>query len=391
MAFSQPVSGEIKDMSEFTHKRSKWPTVVGIVVGLLLLLGAGAAWKSRAGKQAAFDPSLLTKVSRGDLEVAVTELGKIEPREKVAVKSKVAGQVEKVLIEEGMTVKAGQLLLFLDPTEFQRSVVRGQQEVDKAQAGLDFARVTLDRRKRAFADRAVAQADVDLADNDWRTRRIAVAQAKEALKVAEDQLRYSQIVSPIDGTVIQRTIRAGETVIPGTMATFDEKALLLVADMSTLIAKVELNQIDVAKVRLGQDVTLTLDALPGKTYSAKVSKIAPAAITPKGKETDIFPVEATLDPGALTDIKPGMTADVKFHIDVRKGVLKLPIEAVTKEEGKFYVSKLVEKQPGKAKTAEKLEIKVGVRNDREQEILSGVAESDEVVIRPPSAEKNEFK
>jgi len=237
----------------------------------------------------------------------------------------------------------------------------------------------------------VAQADVDLADNDWRTRRIAVAQAKEALKVAEDQLRYSQIVSPIDGTVIQRTIRAGETVVPGTMATFDEKALLLVADMSTLIAKVELNQIDVAKVRLGQDVTLTLDALPGKTYSAKVSKIAPAAITPKGKETDIFPVEATLDPGALTDIKPGMTADVKFHIDVRKGVLKLPIEAVTKEEGKFYVSKLVEKHPGKAKTAEKLEIKVGVRNDREQEILSGVAESDEVVIRPPSAEKNEFK
>ena len=91
-------------------------------------------------------------------------------------------------------MKAGQLLLFLDPTEFQRSVVRGQQEVDKAQAGLDFARVTLDRRKRAFADRAVAQADVDLADNDWRTRRIAVAQAKEALKVAEDQLRYSQDV-----------------------------------------------------------------------------------------------------------------------------------------------------------------------------------------------------
>ena len=126
-------------------------------------------------------------------------------------------------------------------------------------------------------------------------------------------------------------------------------------------------------------------------YSAKVSKIAPAAITPKGKETDIFPVEATLDSGALTDIKPGMTADVKFHIEVRRGVLKLPIEAVTKEEGKHYVSKLVEKQPGQAKVAEKIEIKVGVRNDREQEVISGVAESDEVVIRPPSASANEFK
>lgn len=378
-------------MSEFTKKRSKWPTIVAVAVVILLLLGGGVLWKQRAGKQSAFDPSLLTKVTRGDLEVAVTELGKIEPREKVAVRSKVAGQVEKVLIEEGMQVKAGQLLLFLDPTEFQRSVVRAQQEVDKAQAGLDFAKVTLDRRKRALTDRAVAQADVDLAENEWTTRKIALSQAKEALKVAEDQLRYSRIVAPIDGTVIQRTIRAGETVVPGTMATFDDKSLLVVADMSTLIAKVELNQIDVAKVRIGQQVSLSLDALPGKSYSAKVSKIAPAAITPKGKETDIFPVEATLDAGALSDIKPGMTADVKFHIDVRKDVLKLPIEAVLKEDGKFYVSKLVEKQPGKAKTAEKLEIKVGVRNDREQEVLSGVAEADEVVIRPPSAAANEFK
>jgi HlyD family secretion protein/macrolide-specific efflux system membrane fusion protein len=378
-------------MSQFKQKRSRWPSVVGILVGLLLLLGGAAVWKSRAGKRAIFDPSLLTKVTRGDLEVAVTELGKIEPREKVAVKSKVAGQVEKILVEEGMQVKAGQLLLFLDPNEFQRGVVRAQQEVDKAQAGLDYARVTLERRKRALADRAVAQADVDLAENEWKTRRIALAQAKESQAVAEDQLRYSRLVAPIDGTIIQRSIRIGETVVPGTMATLDERSLLVVADMSTLIAKVELNQIDVAKIRLGQEVTLTLDALPGKTYRAKVSKIAPAAITPKGKETDIFPVEATLDPGALTDIKPGMTADVKFHIDVRKGVLKLPLEAVTKEEGKHYVSKLVEKQPGQAKTADKIEVKVGVRNDREQEIISGVAESDEVVIRPPSAAANEFK
>ena len=378
-------------MSDFTKKRSKWPTLIGVAVALILLLGGGMAWKKKMGKQSAFDPSLLTKVTKGHLEVAVTELGKIEPREKVAVRSKVAGQVEKILVEEGMQVKAGQLLLFLDPTEFQRSVVRAQQEVDKAQAGLDFAKVTLDRRKRALVDRAVAQADVDLAENEWTTRKIALSQTKEALKVAEDQLRYSRIVAPIDGTVIQRTIRAGETVVPGTMATFDDKSLLVVADMSTLIAKVELNQIDVAKVRIGQQVSLTLDALPGKSYSAKVSKIAPAAITPKGKETDIFPVEATLDAGALSDIRPGMTADVKFHIDVRKDVLKLPIEAVLKEDGKFYVSKLVEKQPGQAKTADKIEIKVGVRNDREQEVLSGVAEADEVVIRPPSAAANEFK
>lgn len=373
------------------QKRSKWPKYIGVITVLLLLLLGGMYAKIKSGKHAAFDPSLLTKATKGDLEVAVTELGKIEPREKMAVKSKVAGQVEKILIEEGMQVKAGQLLLLLDPTEFQRSVVRANQEVQKAQAALDFAFVTLDRRRRAFADRAVAKADVDLADNDFRTKKIALAQVKESLEVANDQLRYSRIVAPVDGTVIQRNIRVGETVVPGTMATLDERSLLVVADMSALIAKVELNQIDVAKVKLGQDVTLTLDALPGKSYRAKVTKIAPAAITPKGKETDVFPVEATLDSGALGEIKPGMTADVKFHIEVRKGVLKLPIEAVLKEDGKYFVSKLVEKQPGKEKIVEKITIKAGVRNDREQEIIEGVTENEEVVIRPPSAASNEFK
>ena len=186
-----------------------------------------------------------------------------------------------------------------------------------------------------------------------------MAQAREALAVADDQLRYSRIIAPIDGTVIQRSIRVGETVVPGTMATLDEKSLMVVADMSTLIAKVELNQIDVAKVRLDRDVTLTLDALPGKNYHAKVSKIAPAAITPKGKGNRHLSRRGNAGCGALADIKPGMTADVKFHIDVRKGVLKLPIEAVTKEDGKHFVSKLVENSQGRPKSPTRSKSKSG--------------------------------
>ena len=164
-------------------KSRKWPIVVGIVV--LVSVVAAIAWglKQRASKQAAVDPSLIAKASRGDLEIAVTELGKIEPREKVAVRSKVAGQVEKVLVEEGMKVKSGQLLLWLEPIEFERGIVRAQQEVDKAEAAVEYARVVLDRRRRGFSDRAVAQQDVDLAENDFKTKRIQLAQATEQLAV----------------------------------------------------------------------------------------------------------------------------------------------------------------------------------------------------------------
>lgn len=368
-----------------------WKWVLGLLV--LGLLGTGGIlMRGRARKAAAVDPTLVAKVSRGDLEIAVVELGKIEPREKVAIKSKVAGQVEKVLVDEGMQVKQGQLLLWLDPTEFQRSVVRARQDVEKAQAALELAKLMLDRRTRALADRAVAQTDVDIADNDYKTKRIALDQAKELQRVSEDQLRYSRIVSPIDGTVIQRTIRVGETVVPGTMATMDDRSLLTVADLSVLIAKADLNQIDVAKVRLGQPVTLTLDALPGKSYRAKVTKIAPSSVLPKGKDVEVFPVEATLEGDNLKDIKPGMTADVKIHVETKQNVLKLPIEAVIKEKGQTYVNRLIYDASGDKKpTLSRVDVQVGARNDREQEITAGLAEGDEVQIKPPSAEANEFK
>ncbi|MBL9004250.1 MAG: efflux RND transporter periplasmic adaptor subunit [Myxococcales bacterium] len=392
-------------MSGSGRKSGWWKLFFALVaVGLLGL----SLWLLRARGQSGekIDPSLVAKVSRGDLEVAVVELGKIEPREKVAVRSKVAGQVDKIFIEEGMAVKQGQLLLSLDPTEFQRSVVRARQDVDKAAAAVELAQLMLDRRKQALADRAVAQVEVETAQNDLKTRKILLDQAKESLSVAEDQLRYSRIISPLDGTVIQRNIRIGETVVPGTMATFDERSLMVVADMSTLIAKADLNQIDVAKVKLDQAVTLTLDALPGKTFKARVTKIAPASVLPKGKDVEVFPVEATLEPGALSEIRPGMTADIKIHVETKKNVLKLPIEAVIKEKGQTYVNCIAagESNSGASVTSglgagmgkkgpntKRVDVQVGARNDREQEILSGVKENDEVLIRPPSAEANEFK
>jgi RND family efflux transporter MFP subunit len=373
-------------------RQGKW---VKPFLGLLILgLLTGGGWfvRGRAAKGVTVDPTLVAKVGRGDLELAVTELGKITPREQVAVKSKVSGQVEKILVDEGMEVKQGQLLLWLDPQEYQRSVVRARQDVQKAEAAVELARLMLSRRVRALADRAVAQTDVDTAQNDYKTKRIALDQDKEALNVAEDQLRYSRIVSPIDGTVIQRTIRVGETVVPGTMATMDDRSLLTVADLSVLVAKVELNQIDVAKVQLEQSVTLTLDALPGRIYTAKVTKIAPASILPKGKDVEIFPVEATLSGENLKDIKPGMTADVKIHVETKRNVFKLPIEAINKEKGQSYVNLVLNNSgSGQGVTIKRTDIQVGARNDREQEIIGGLKEGDEVQIKPLSAEANEYK
>jgi RND family efflux transporter MFP subunit len=313
----------------------------------------------------------------------------VQPREKVEIKSKVAGQVQKVYVDAGDQVKKGQLMLNLDPTDYERDVAKTEADVAAAKNALEFSQLSLERRQKGLESRGVAQMDVDTAAADVKAKKVAVQTAEVAYNAASDRLRYTRIVAPMDGTVTERGIQPGEVVTPGVQATFEGKALLTISNLSTLIVKADLNQIDVARVKLGQTVTVTLDALPGKTYAASITKIAPASITPKDKQVDVFPVEATLAK-ADTEIKPGMTADVRIHIEKREKVLALPIEAVVKENGKQFVTKVTPGEKGKQKT-DKIEVKLGARNDREVEIASGIVEGDRVLIKPASSAENEYK
>jgi HlyD family secretion protein/macrolide-specific efflux system membrane fusion protein len=374
-------------MANGARKRRRWGW--WIVVAVLVAGGAVYAARRGHGSGPKIDPTLITEVKRGELAIEVIETGKVQPREKVEVKSKVAGQVAKVFVDAGNRVKKSQLLLQLDPVDSQRSVARSEADLAAAQNALEFAELQLARRQKGLAERGVAQIDVDTALSEVKAKKVAVQTATVALNAAQDQLRYTRVLAPMDGTVTERGIQPGEVVTPGVQASFDGKSLLTISDLSVLIVKADLNQIDVAKVKLGQKVTVTLDALPGKSYEATITKIAPASITPKDKQVDVFPVEATLTK-ADSEIKPGMTADVRIHIESLPNVLSLPIEAVLKEQGKQLVNKVMSGPDGKERT-QKIEVKVGARNDRAIEITSGLTEKDRVLIKPESSAENEYK
>ncbi|GAC1351220.1 MAG: macrolide transporter subunit MacA [Polyangiales bacterium] len=343
--------------------------------------------KRSGAKPAQIDDNFVIEVKRGALEIEIIETGKIQPREKVELKSKVSGQVEAVFVEEGQLVKKGQLLLKLDPVDYKREVAHADADVAQARNALAFAKITLERRKLGMEGQVTSKMELDSAENDVRVRQVALTTAAVSLGAAQDRLRYTQIFAPLDGTVIQRGVNPGEVVVPGVQATFDGKSLLTVADVSTLIVKVDLNQIDVAKVRLDQTAILSLDALPGKTYEATVTKVAPASIKPVGKDVEVFPVEARLT-SADAAIKPGMTADVRIRIATKGDALHLPIEAVIKDNAKSFVHRVIVKN--KKRDIEKVEVTVGARNDREIEVLTGIAEHDRILIKPPVAD-NELK
>jgi len=410
-------------------KPRRWPRRLAFAL-VVTGLGALVAVNAKGTDEAVLDEALITKVKKSDLVLEVIETGKIAPREKVDIKSKVSGQVLEVLVVEGQAVKKGQLLLRLDPVDYEREVARADAELAQAKQAHAFSVQALARRQAALAERAVAEADVEQAQNDVDMRAAAVRIAEVAVSAAQDRLRACNVTSPLSGTVIQRGIEAGEVITAGVQATVEGKPLLTVADLSTLIVKSELNQIDVARVALGQSVKLTLDALPGQTFTATVSKIAPAAVKAEARDAEVFPIEATVGagvaaapvaaapvaaapaaagpvepqdqkttaastntpsaaPAATTaGIKSGMTADVRILVETRPAVLLVPIEAVVKEEGKSRVNKVVVDEHGKKK-GEKIEVTVGKSNDREMEVLVGLKEGDELVVDPGSAKDNE--
>lgn len=359
------------------RRKWAWWLVVAAVLG-----AAGVAVARSSSGAPPIDPARVVTATRGTLALEILETGRVEPREKVELKSKLAGEVVAVRADEGDRVRKGDLLVALDPTDFERDVAAVEAELERTRAGIEFARVNLARKRRAVEERVMASAELDVAEHDLRARLAEKRMLEVRLGAARDRVRYTRIAAPIDGTVIQRATEVGEVVVPGVQATLNGKPLLTIADLSVLLVKVELNQIDVAKVRVGALASVTFDALPGKTLSARITRVAPASTRQSEKDLEVFPVEAEL----LTSddaIKPGMTADVRVQLEERADVILLPIEAVVKKAGRATVTRVLDAE-GEPRT-EQVEVTLGARNDREQELLSGLNAGDRVLIDPAAA------
>jgi RND family efflux transporter MFP subunit len=373
----------------FFRRRSVWLVLVG-----LLAAGSLGALRQRSGGAAGkLDKSLTATVKRSDLEVVVLETGRVEPRLQTQVKSKVGGQVVDVVVQEGEKVKKGQNLLRIEPTDYQRDVARMEAEITQSREALGYAEIQLRRAEKAHAGNIAPAAELDLARHEVAMAQGRLKGAGVALATARDRLRYTEIDAPFDGTIIQRNVQPGEVVVPGMTATVEGKPLMVLADISMLVVKIDLNQIDVAKVRLGQKTDVTLDALPGRKFSAVVTRVAAASSiavrSGQNSGPDVFPVETTLDPKQdLSEIKPGMTADARILVEKRPAVLVLPIEAITTEKGKSF-AQVIDGVAGKEPKVQKRDVTIGARNDREMEVTAGLKEGELVMIKPPTA--NEVK
>jgi HlyD family secretion protein len=289
-----------------------------------------------AGENGKAPPYRTAKVEKGTISDLVSATGNINAVTTVQVGSQVSGTIRKINADFNSRVRKGEVIAQIDPQLFEASVVQARGNVANATAVLSKARIvtadalrTLRRNQELINDGYIAQADVDAAETAYnsaqeqeKSAEAQVAQAKGSLSVAETNLRYTTILSPVEGTVISRNVDVGQTVA----ASFQTPTLFTIAqDLTKMQIDTNVDESDIGRTKAGQKATFTVDAYPGKIFEGKVIQVRNSPIVTQNVVT--YDVVIQVDNGDLS-LKPGMTANVSIRIRDFPDVLKIPNAAL---------------------------------------------------------------
>ena len=291
-----------------------------IVVALLLIVGAGLFLGFRGtGNGQKFKT---VRATTGNIRATVTATGTMNAVITVLVGTQVSGMVKKLHADFNSPVKAGQVIAEIDPATFEAQVdnakanlLQAKAMVEKDKAALADATRIRDRNRQLFSKNLIARADLDTSEAthdvdeaQLHSDMAQVSQTEAQLRLAETNLRYTKIISPVDGTVVSRNVDVGQTVA----ASFTTPTLFTIArDLTKMQVDTNVDEADVGRVALGQDVEFSVDAYPDRIFHGKVSQIRIAPITVQNVVT--YDVVITVDNGDLK-LKPGMTANVSIIV-----------------------------------------------------------------------------
>ncbi len=403
----------------------KHKTKVFLGIGALVVI-AGAGIASVAGGRDSATGVRVAAVEARDLESVVRASGWIQPRVAVDVQSDIMGRVTQLFVKEGDAVEAGEILLRIDPTQYEAAVARARASVSQAlaqeararasmlQARQELQRTEEMRRRDTLLvspreyEQARTQAEVEQALYEAAEHGVAVARA--ALREAEDRLAKSVIRAPMDGVVTRLNIEEGETAIVGTMNN-PGSLLLTVSDLSVMEAVVRVDETDVPEIQLGDSTTLTIDAFRRQRFNGRVTEISHSSIVDPNtrgmnqqSQAVDFEVVITLDnpPGS---IRPDLSATAEIVTEKRPQAVAIPIIALTVRE-REDIEALESEQPEAQAAAETMvdedddiegvfvirdgkahfvAVDVGITGREHFEVLSGLVAGDTVVAGPYEA------
>jgi len=371
-----------------------------IIGGLIIILVAIGAWyliKKENG-----EPEYKTvTLQRGDLDAMVTATGTVNAVTTVLIGTQVSGTINALYVDYNSPVVKGQLLAQIDPATIQAqvdqagaSLLNAEAGLKKAQATLLDARRTYMRNKQLMAKDFISRSDLDTSETNAQgaeaqveAAKAQVLQGRAALSQAQTNLRYTRIVSPLNGTVISRSIDVGQTVA----ASFQTPTLFTIAeDLTKMQIDTSVDEADIGKVKVNQEVRFTVDAYPDMNFTGKVSEVRNAPTTVQNVVTYDVIVQVN---NAELKLKPGMTANVSIITDSRKGVLLAPNSALRfRPQAQGEVSTNVPKKRAAGNRGpaiwileknkpKQIKITAGISDGSFTEIVSGqLKEGQEVIV-----------
>jgi HlyD family secretion protein len=321
----------------------------------------------------------------------------------VPIARRVAGgrQTVEVMVEPlaprsiQTSVLASGRLVHEDAVEQREAAVRMQQiAIERQQTQLENLRRQWDRtsqlRERGLIDEDsfdTATNNLEVAEIDLRSSQEQLKQAQAQLDQAEDDLRKTQAFSPIDGTVTSLDIEVGETAISSS-TNVPGSSLMTIADTSTILTEVNVDEADIASIRVGQKAEIFAIAFPDDPVEGVIESIAVSAKVAEGEQGRSFEVKIRITDTRSIELRPGMSCRTEIFTDLRDGVLAVPIQAIVVEEdlSEDETTYYAFKRDGDE--VQRVEVEIGISDDTYQEITGGLSEGDEIVVGPDRALRN---
>ncbi len=325
------------------------------------------------------------EVTTGTIVEKAVAVGQIQPRQKFQVKSKISGIVRRTLVEVGDTVKPGDPLFEIGPDPTPLEVSEVDRRVESAEASYRRAEGDYRRAQELSRSGVLPNSEVEQKKEAYELARVARMKAQQDRELvrrgnlSSSVEKESIIRAPAAGTVLTRAVNPGDPIVPLTSYQPGTE-MATIADMSDLIFKGTVDEIDVGKLAAGMQTRIKVGALPTDIVTGRVSRIAPQAQQKEG--ATLFDVEIELDPGQNIVLRAGYSANADVIIREKKDVLVIPERLVTFEDGGQKTTVEVAAAAPKAEP-KKTEIKTGVSDGLNIEVVSGLSKGDKVVERPP--------
>jgi HlyD family secretion protein len=363
-----------------------------IIAAALVIAVLGAAFFYLKSNGSAV-PYTTQKPLRCDIRETVSATGTVNAVTTVLVGTQVSGTIQKLYADYNSMVKEGQILALIDPASFEAQVAQSSANLLLAEANLEKAKIALrdthtnfERNKILFEKNFVSKSDLDASETAYlsaaaqiKASEAQVAQARASLQLAQTNLRYTKILSPVNGTVISRSVDVGQTVA----ASFQTPTLFTIAqDLTQMQIDASIDEADIGRIKAGGPVAFTVDAYPEMTFKGNVSEIRNAPTTVQNVVT--YSVIVKVDNPELK-LKPGMTTSLSFIVADKNNVLCIPNAALRVKISDPKIVAAAPKGTGvwvlKNKKPGRVFLTTGISDNRNTEVISGdISEHAEIIV-----------